>query len=837
MRPIAQTFIINEPPAGVEAVLVTKIDLFFRTKSDTYGVEVQIRETSNGVPSNKTLPYATKFLDSSSVSVSGDGSTATTFTFDTPVLVRTNEQFAITIIPSGNNPDYNVWVGELGSLDAASTSVSVFTNKQVGSLFISTNDIGMTAIPNESLKYKIYTVPFDSLSANAVFKNSPTDYFLVTDSVGSFINQEQVVMSNSNLKFARLVISTANTFTGGEIMFQPAGTDKANVSVATAKGTLYFSNSTLLLLSNVSGTFNSTDAVRGATSNNSAGIPSSLNATASNQTFVTTSGSTTINVPSANVTQITDFAANSYIYVGKSTGANIQIVKIESVNATANTLTVSSNIDFTDTSAIIGRVRGDAALTGVYNGETDGANKLLTLTKVTSNASINFANNNGSLLIGRTSGASVKVDSLVNLPYESITVLVPDVEPTFTASDWYFKGTGNDNSRTVDGSELYISNEIPYEFADKTRLLMSKSNEYQNPPSSGTGNSSIVIKAALSSVNNKITPYIDTIRSTIVTTHNLILPEHNLKGYVIKYSNSNINFAVGDTVLQANATVTSNGVVSFANSTTIFVTNVVSSNTSWVATFNMSNTTVNNATQSNTATISAVAAFDETSNTSSGTSRYISKSVVLADQQDAEDFVSYLTAYRPPGTNLKVYGKFLAGADSDPLQAKDWSALVETSDTSLTSSLVNRDDFVELVYELPTTVQIIPNGASAATTSANVTVSSTAAFSAGDYIYIASNTGNFNVRMVTQIANSSVLVTSSNLSMTTSNASVGVIPGLESQYGAFKYANNDSIVRYTTPSDGVFDTYKAFATKIVLVSNSYHVVPRVADTRCLAVQV
>jgi hypothetical protein len=261
-------------------------------------------------------------------------------------------------------------------------------------------------------------------------------------------------------------------------------------------------------------------------------------------------------------------------------------------------------------------------------------------------------------------------------------------------------------------------------------------------------------------------------------------------------------------------------------------------NTLVFATFNIANTRVFNATQAITANITAITSFSETGNTVPTATRYISKNVILAEQQDAEDLVCYVTAYRPPGSDLKVYGKFLAGADSDTFQAKDWSALVETTSSALQSSLVNKDDYVELVYELPTSVQIIANGATVNTTSANVVVSSTSAFAAGNFIYITNNTtGALNVRQINQVVNSTSMVLSSNLSFLSSNCAVGVIPGLQSQDGAFKYANNNSVAHYVTMTDGVFDTFKTFAVKVVLVSDSYHIVPKMSDMRCLALQV
>ena len=835
MKPIAQTFIINEPDTGVEAVFLTKLDLFFRTKSSTFGVEVQIRETENGFPTRRVVPYGSKINEASQVLVSEDASRATVFEFKTPVLLRTNEQYAIVVVPVGGNPDYTIWIGALGGTDV-STNAPIFTNNQLGSLFISSNDLNFTPIQNESIKYTAYTASFTASSATAVFKNDFADHFVVTNKIGDFLGQEKLVVSNNYLKIASLTISGSNTFTIGEQVFQPAGTGVANIAQATGVGTVYFANTTRVLVANTVGAFLTSGTLRGATSNTLAGAPSFAN-----QSVVTAAACNVITVPDANTSVTTDFAVNNFIYVGKNTGANIQILQVTAADAATRTLTLDAPIKFTDTNAIIGRVKRDANLTANFTSITGGDNMFLTVNGSGPgevNAISNFANCQGALLIGRTSGASVVIRDVFDLMYEGITTTIPDIEPNMTHASWSFSGTANNTGRTSDTTSYSIANEIPYEFVDKTRVIMSRSNEFANPPSAGAGESSLTVTAMLQTSNNKISPYIDTIRSSVTTTHNIVYPENTLTGYIISYSNTAGDFAIGDVVQQANSTVTSNGTVFFSNSTVLFVASVVSSNASSVATFNIANTTIFNATQAITANISAITSFSETSNTVSSATRYISKNVILAEQQDAEDLVCYVTAYRPPGSDLKVYGKFLAGADGDTFQAKDWSALIETSSSALTSSLVNKDDYVELVYELPTSVQIIANSASVNTTSANIAVSSTASFTAGNFIYITDNTtGALNVRQVNQVTNSTSMVLSSNLTFASSNCAAGLIPGLQSQSGAFKYANNSGVARYITATDGVFDTFKTFAVKVVLVSNSHHIVPKMSDMRCLALQV
>jgi hypothetical protein len=240
------------------------------------------------------------------------------------------------------------------------------------------------------------------------------------------------------------------------------------------------------------------------------------------------------------------------------------------------------------------------------------------------------------------------------------------------------------------------------------------------------------------------------------------------------------------------------------------------------------------------ANIVSIGYYTETCNTvNQRVSRYISKNAILAEGQDAEDVVALVTAYRPPKSNLKVYAKVISAADPDKFIQKDWSAMPETSSPSLQSSSVDRNDLVELTYDLPTTVQLIQNSAVVSTTSSNIAMSSTSGFRPGDFIYFVDSgaNGKMNIRQVRGVTNSTSLTLSSNASFSSSNCAVGNIPGLESQVGAFRYANNYSICRYVSSTDVVYDSIKTFAVKVVLVSDEPVAIPRMADIRCLALQI
>jgi hypothetical protein len=83
--------------------------------------------------------------------------------------------------------------------------------------------------------------------------------------------------------------------------------------------------------------------------------------------------------------------------------------------------------------------------------------------------------------------------------------------------------------------------------------------------------------------------------------------------------------------------------------------------------------------------------------------KYISRTITLAEGQDAEDIRLRVTAYRPTNTDVSVYVKILCGDDSDNFVDKLWTKLDMVEGASAFSSSANVDDFREYVYTFPTT--------------------------------------------------------------------------------------------------------------------------------------
>lgn len=83
------------------------------------------------------------------------------------------------------------------------------------------------------------------------------------------------------------------------------------------------------------------------------------------------------------------------------------------------------------------------------------------------------------------------------------------------------------------------------------------------------------------------------------------------------------------------------------------------------------------------------------------TSSYVSRTIELAENLDAEDFILYTTAYRPINTNINVYIKVQHASDPLAIEVNDWIQLELVEGTEVYSSTSNNNDFKEFVYKIP----------------------------------------------------------------------------------------------------------------------------------------
>src|SRR5210317_715609 len=162
--PLAETFMIDDEGG----VFLTSIDIYFSSKDANVPVTLQVRNTVNGYPGQQILPFAEKTLNPSEVSTSTDGTTATTFTFDSPVYVQENTEYAFVLM--ANSTDYNVFVARLGET-ALDSDRTISQQPYAGVFFKSQNGVTWSADQNEDIKFKIKRAEFENVTGTVTLTN------------------------------------------------------------------------------------------------------------------------------------------------------------------------------------------------------------------------------------------------------------------------------------------------------------------------------------------------------------------------------------------------------------------------------------------------------------------------------------------------------------------------------------------------------------------------------------------------------------------------------------------------------------------------------------------
>lgn len=208
---ITQSYTTFEIVSGVSTVVVTQLDLFFQQKDSDLGVEVQIREMDRGLPTNRIVPFGRKFLPSSNVNTSSTANSATQFVFDTPIILNTNKEYCFVVMPQGMNPNYHIWVGELGGTDVLN-SQKVYDTNFIGDLFTSSSQNQWVPYKREDIKFKMYCARYSSLTGSAIFVNSDTEFFTINNLKDEYVIGERVVLShNSHGVYATDNVATSST--------------------------------------------------------------------------------------------------------------------------------------------------------------------------------------------------------------------------------------------------------------------------------------------------------------------------------------------------------------------------------------------------------------------------------------------------------------------------------------------------------------------------------------------------------------------------------------------------------------------------------------------------
>jgi hypothetical protein len=254
--PIAQTFYVEGMPFGC---YVTNLDIFFRTKSSSAPITLQLREVINGYPGDKVIPFGEVTLNPAAVNVSENATAATTFVFPSPVYLQNNTEYCFVLLPAGNNPDYNIWVSELGENELG-TENRISEQPHIGVLFTSANNRSWTAWQKEDIKFTLRRADFEiNTVGSLVMKNMDVD-FLKFDSfydgnfeAGDTVHGFSFNITNPGTGYTpgtiRHTLSGGGATTNGVVDVTISGGGAVTGVVVVAPGAGYTSNPTLTISS------------------------------------------------------------------------------------------------------------------------------------------------------------------------------------------------------------------------------------------------------------------------------------------------------------------------------------------------------------------------------------------------------------------------------------------------------------------------------------------------------------------------------------------------------------------------------------------------------------
>ena len=183
--PIAQTFIIapgdghandgkvaaaQAPRGGRESPgrFITSVDLYFTHKDANLPVWMEIRNTVNGFPGVKTLPFARVVKKPSEINADLTGASATTFRFPSPVFCQNDVEYAFLVMT--NSPEYKVFISRMGET-TIDGSRNVSEQPHVGTMFKSHNARTWAPSLTEDISFVMRAAKFETTGGTVTLTN------------------------------------------------------------------------------------------------------------------------------------------------------------------------------------------------------------------------------------------------------------------------------------------------------------------------------------------------------------------------------------------------------------------------------------------------------------------------------------------------------------------------------------------------------------------------------------------------------------------------------------------------------------------------------------------
>lgn len=222
--------------------------------------------------------------------------------------------------------------------------------------------------------------------------------------------------------------------------------------------------------------------------------------------------------------------------------------------------------------------------------------------------------------------------------------------------------------------------------------------------------------------------------------------------------------------------------------------------------------------------------------------RHIGTKVTFAQDRFAEDIKVYMSAYRPLGTDIKVYARIHNSQDPDAFDDSSWTPLTYTTNMSAYSSTSNDSDFInyelgfspysESANNLPGKFQSVYGNtiitASGVTPNTYVTT--------GDLVKLYDPLFPQNYFVAVVQASDNATITLNNAVSSNNVVGAGLrVDKLKYNHTAFNNINNHNICRYYNSTMAEFDTFDSMQIKIVLLADNTYLVPKVDSLQVIGV--
>jgi len=211
--PLAQSFHLADAkiPRGAYA---KSIDLFFKQKTTANDpVRIEIVEVENGTPTARKVNNSTVVLNPSSVNVSDNASSVTTFTFNNPVFLSAEKEYAFIV--RSTSKDYRIWMSELDGIDVL-TGERIDRDPYLGVAFRSSNASTWSPIQTRDIKFKLNVHLFTDTNTSGEYNT------VKIAQVGPGTHQTRNGFFQSIIKSA---------FTVTSVQFNPGETVHASTSI------------------------------------------------------------------------------------------------------------------------------------------------------------------------------------------------------------------------------------------------------------------------------------------------------------------------------------------------------------------------------------------------------------------------------------------------------------------------------------------------------------------------------------------------------------------------------------------------------------------------------